>query len=266
MSDLAHNLTVETVIEGWISLLLSFAAGYALSCRQALVRDLRSATVELERGQEAIARHAADEERERIAREIHDVIAHDVSVMVIQTSAARRVAPVNREMARAALEVVEQCGDEVLVELRRVMGIVHLEEDETGTTPGLADLPALVARTRAAGLPVELRFDEPCPEMSPGVELVAYRVVQEALTNALKHAGSACSLVRLGVAGGALVVHVSDTGRGSVADITDDDKRGHGLIGMRQRVELYGGDLRINPGRSGGFEVRARIPIEDQHS
>jgi signal transduction histidine kinase len=240
-----------------------FAAGRAVGSRVALTRELRGNAQRLEREQQERARHAAAEERNRIARELHDVVAHSVSVMVIQTQAARRVAAGDREAARAALGSVQSCGRDALMEMRRMIGVLrHGDEELAGATaPALSQLGALVARARAAGLPVELRIDGEARELSPGLDLVAFRVVQEALTNAIKHAGPARALVRVTFTTGALELEISDTGRGPAQTDGDTNDTGQGLVGMRERLVLYGGELQTGRARGGGFKVRARIPM-----
>jgi signal transduction histidine kinase len=242
-----------------------FVAGRVVGSRVALTRELRANAQRLEREQQERARHAAAEERNRIARELHDVVAHSVSVMVIQTQAARRVAAGDREAAWVALGSVQSCGRDALMEMRRMIGVLrHGDEELAGATaPALSQLGALVARARAAGLPVELRIDGEPRELSPGLDLVAFRVVQEALTNAIKHAGPASALVTVTFTTGALELEISDTGCGPALPGGDTDATGQGLVGMRERLVLYGGELQTGRARGGGFRVRARIPLPE---
>lgn len=195
-------------------------------------------------------------------RELHDVIAHNVSVMVIQTSAARRVAHADPDAARDAVQAVERSGREALVELRRIVGVVRFGHGELAgsAAPGLSKLDALADRARAAGLPVELRVEGQHASLSPGLNLVAYRVVQEALTNSIKHAGPARAQVNVSIDAQAIELEVSDTGHGPTRG-HDGDGSGHGLIGMSERVALYGGELHAGLSAVGGFDVRARIPL-----
>jgi signal transduction histidine kinase len=231
----------------------------------ALTRELRANAQRLEREQQERARHAAAEERNRIARELHDVVAHGVSVMVIQTQAARRVAAGDREAARDALSSVQGCGRDALMEMRRMIGVLrHGDEQLAGSTaPALSQLGGLVAQARAAGLPVELRIDGEARDLSPGLDLVAFRVVQEALTNAIKHAGPARALVRVTFTPCAVELEISDTGRGPALPDGDTDATRQGLVGMRERLVLYGGELETGRARGGGFKVRARIPLPE---
>jgi signal transduction histidine kinase len=151
------------------------------------------------------------------------------------------------------------------MEMRRMIGVLrHGDEELAGATaPALSQLGALVARARAAGLPVELRVDGEPRELTPGLDLVAFRVVQEALTNAIKHAGPARALVRVAFTTGALELEISDSGRGPVLADGDTDATGQGLVGMRERLVLYGGELQTGRARGGGFKVRARIPLPE---
>ena len=164
-----------------------------------------------------------------------------------------------------ALQVVESAGRDALVELRRIVGVLHRGSDALAASaaPGLSQLDALVDRARAAGLPVDVRVDGRLQALSPGLDLVAYRVVQEALTNAIKHAGPARARVNVTVAAGCLELEVSDNGHGPTPDRNNHREAGHGLVGMNERVRLYGGELYA--GRrtdTHGFEVRARIPLD----
>jgi signal transduction histidine kinase len=262
VAALQHALEPSTVATKWFVVALPFAAGRMLSNRQALVRELRDATTRLKLSQEFAARRSALDERTRIARELHDVIAHDVSVMVIQTGAAREVHAGDLEAARSALGAVERCGREALDELHRLIGVgIETKDDPTIMALGLTQLPALAARVRSAGLPVELKLETFLPALSPGRDLVAYRVAQEALTNVLKHAGPATAVVRVGIFDGALAMEITDNGRGCQPSDEETRPAGHGLLGMRERVALYSGEIHSGPRSTGGFEVRVRIPI-----
>jgi signal transduction histidine kinase len=244
---------------------LPFALGRTLETRRALTQELEESTARLADAQEARVGRAAAEERNRMARELHDVIAHDVSVMVLQSSGARGIAASDVERARAAMQVVENAGRDALVELRRIVGVLHRGSDAlaTASAPGLSQLDALVDRARTAGLPVDVRIDGRLQGLSPGLDLVAYRIVQEALTNAIKHAGPARARVNVTLATDCLELVVSDNGHGATPDGNNHREPGHGLVGMNERVRLYGGELYAGP-RTGthGFEVRARIPLD----
>ncbi len=243
---------------------LPFLVGRTLESRRTLTLELQASTLRLAAAQEDRARRAAAEERNRMARELHDVIAHDVSVMVLQSSGARGIAGVDLERARAALQVVESAGRDALVELRRIVGVLHRggETLPSSAAPGLSQLDVLMDRARGAGLPVELNVVGQLHALSPGLDLVAYRVVQEALTNAIKHAGEARAQVSVSVGARFLKLEVSDNGN-TTPPHGEDREPGHGLVGMRERVELYGGELRAQRRPDGsGFEVHARIPLD----
>ncbi len=257
--------SVAEVLSSWAVLGgLPFAVGRTLATRSVLTRELASTAARLEDEQELHARSAAAQERNRMARELHDVIAHNVSVMVIQTSAARRVARLELEAAREALRDVEGSGREALVELRRIVGVLrHTDEQLAGSAaPGLSQLNALADRARAAGLPVDLRLRGRVAALAPGLDLVAYRVVQEALTNAIKHAGPACAQVKVSIGAREVELEVTDTGRRGAPSHGEQERSGHGLVGMSERVMLYGGELQAQRCPSGGFQVRARIPLD----
>jgi signal transduction histidine kinase len=210
---------------------------------------------------ELLERHASDavlEERARIARELHDLVAHNVSVMVVQAGAERHALPGDQAETRETLASIEQSGRQALAEARRLLGVLRRdgEPDELEPQPGLEQLETLVAQVRRAGLSVALTVEgEPAP-LPAGLDLCAYRIVQEGLTNALKHAGAGASAqVRIAYAPAALEIDVRDNGNGAVAN-----GAGHGLIGMRERVALYGGELEAGPRAEGGFGVHARLP------
>ena len=244
--------------------LIPFAAGRALGRHGVLTRELRLLTEQLQGRQHARLRRAAGEERSRVARELHDVVAHNVSVMVIQAVAARSVAARDREVARAALASVETCGRETLIEMRSMIGVLRRGEiDSAGdAAPGVSQLGTLVDRARVSGLPVEVKIEGHPRRLAPDVDLAAYRVVQEALTNTIKHAGPARASVRVSYSARALEIDISDTGhrRHSVPA----EHGGNGLVGMRERLALYGGELHARARPGGGFQVSARIPLEEE--
>lgn len=201
-------------------------------------------------------------ERRRVARELHDVLAHDLSVMVVQASAARRIAGGDPVRAADAARLIERTGREALAELRHLFGPVHRGEVEELGAPGLAGLAQLAARARDAGLPVELRIEGERGALPPGVDLAAYRVIQEALTNSIKHGGSARADVLVRYEPAMLTLEVTDDGVGPNGNAASAAPGGgHGLVGMRERVALYGGSLEAGRRRGGGFAVRARLPL-----
>jgi signal transduction histidine kinase len=212
-----------------------------------------------ERERDVAAREAVVEERARIARELHDAVAHNVSMMVVQAGAERRVLDEERGSTREVLETIEQIGRGALTEMRRLVGMLRADADEPlAPQPGLDDLPLLVSQVREAGLPVELRVEGDHRELPVGIELSAYRIVQEALTNALKHAGDARASVRVRYGPDSLELEIADDGSGAAADAPGG---GHGLVGMRERVALYGGRFDAGRRQNGGFAVRVLLPI-----
>jgi signal transduction histidine kinase len=222
--------------------------------------ELRERAERLEREREANARAAVAEERTRIAREMHDVVAHSLSVMVVQAEAAEEMIGIDPERARKPLAAVQETGRGALTELRRMLGVLR-EIDaapDLAPQPGLAGLEDLVAHVRDAGLPVTLRVEGDPRPLSPTGDLQAYRIVQEALTNALKHAGPARAEVLVRYEPADLVIEVTDDGRGYDPNT---DGGGHGLIGMRERVAVCGGEMSAGRRAQGGFQVVARLPI-----
>jgi signal transduction histidine kinase len=258
---------VIDVVSTWaVFIVLPFAGARVIGSRTAAVHELQSDAQRLESEQREHARRAINEERIRIARELHDVIAHSVSVMVIQTAAARRLARQDHDAAGEALDAVANCGREALSEMRRMVGVLHRGHLDLAGAPGLMQLQVLVDRARASGLPVEVRIDgdpRPLPQM---IDLVAFRVVQEALTNVIKHAGDARAEVKVDYTTRTLDIDVIDDGRGPVRPDPGLGGTGHGLIGMRERLATYGGELQTGRGRGGGFRVRARIPLTEARS
>jgi signal transduction histidine kinase len=198
------------------------------------------------------------QERARIARELHDVIAHSVSVMIVQAGAARMSLNGGSPQASESILAVERAGRQALDEMRRLLGILRQgsAEPQLSPQPGLGDLVALVEQVRAAGLPVELELVGEPLQLAPGVDLTAYRIAQEALTNAIKHAGPTTAQLRISYTPEAVEVEVLDHGRGGRASVG-----GHGLVGMHERVELYRGTLEVGPRPNGGFRVHARLPL-----
>jgi signal transduction histidine kinase len=208
---------------------------------------------------------AGTEERSRIARELHDIVAHNLSVVVVQAAGARAQEDQQRPSA-SALEKIERSGREALVEMRRLLGVLR-EDNVAGPTlephPGLAQLPALIESMRGAGLTIDLQLQAGRPNPSPALDLSAYRIVQEALTNTLKHAGpGAHAQVHVRQDPDALILEIVDDGAGQPAD-TPLAGAGHGLAGMRERVSLFGGELHASPRKPAGFAVRARLPLAD---
>jgi signal transduction histidine kinase len=237
----------------------SWLVGLGWYRRSAYAAALQERAERAERERETAARVAVAEERARIARELHDVVAHSVSVMVLQTGAVRRLLNEHQTREREALGSVERTGREALAEMRRLLGVLRApdEQAELAPQPGLSELPALVARTEAAGLPVALRVEGEPGALPLGIDLSAYRIVQEALTNTLKHAGPAHAKVAIRYERGAIDIEIADDGRRAPTD----NGGGHGLVGMRERATLYGGELTAGAREGGGFVVHARLPV-----
>ena len=212
-----------------------------------------------ERERDVAAREAVVEERARIARELHDVIAHHVSTMVVQAGAERRVLRPEQDETRSVLSTIEQVGRGALTEMRRMVAMLREDpSDDLAPQPALDDVPLLVEQIRAAGLPVELRLSGTRRELPVGIELSAYRIVQEALTNCLKYAEGATAYVEVGYGEDSLELVVRDNGTGSGAGV---DGGGHGLLGMRERVAMYGGRLEAGRRDDGGYAVRVLLPV-----
>ena len=235
---------------------LLFGAPWLAGC---VVRRRRDGEARMRAERDAAAAAIVDE-RARIARELHDVVAHAISVIVLQARGGRRLLDMEPEETRGALDTIEHTGQQALVEMRRLVGALLREGDDDlsfSPQPSLARLDDLAAQVRAAGLPVELSVEGRAVELPPGVDLSAYRIVQEALTNALKHAGPATARVTLRYAAESLELEVSDDGPGPVAG---NGGGGYGLAGIRERVSVVGGELDAGPQPGGGFAVHARLP------
>ncbi|MEU7857257.1 sensor histidine kinase [Nonomuraea sp. NPDC049141] len=245
-----------------IVLLAVWGAGRSLRLRRAYLEELKDRAARLERASAADTRAARAEERSRIARELHDVVAHHVSVMTVQAAAARRVLASDPDLAREALSAIEHTGRMAMTEMRNIVGVLRTDaRAELGPQPGMQDLPALVEQMREAGLATRLSVEGDARPIPAGVDLAAYRLIQEGLTNSLRHAGpGAKAVVTVRHDPRELDVRVEDDGRGAAGL---SGQPGHGLVGIRERVALYGGILSIGPRPGGGFEVRARFPLKD---
>jgi signal transduction histidine kinase len=249
------SLLANTVVLGWIWWLGDMA-------RVGRQREIQLAerTRELEREQAVNAARAVLDERVRIARELHDVVAHHVSVMGVQAGAARRVLARQPDRAEEALAAIESASRQAVVELHRLLGLLRqgTDDGDLAPQPQMGQLATLVGQMRDAGLPVELTIEGEQRPLPPSVELSAYRIVQEALTNTLKHAGPATATVTVRYGEGAVDIDVRDDG--TVAAPAPNG-RGNGLLGMRERVGLLGGSLQIEHQPGAGFLVRAHLPI-----
>ena len=243
---------------------MAWLVGYALRERTERTEAAEERAARAERDREVAARVAVAEERGRIARELHDVVAHAVSVMVLQVGAVRHRMPDSDADNREALENVERAGRAALAEMRRLLGAMRRDGEpaELVPHPGIADLDGLLADVRTTGLAVRLQVHGEPVELPPGLDLSAYRIAQEAITNTLKHAQAQRADVDVYYEPDDLRVEVRDDGRGAAPG----DGFGHGLVGLRERVKIYGGEMTAGRGPAGGFAVRARLPLDGDGS
>jgi len=258
------RFNAPTVVTNALVIGAAWLLGHFVGVRRAYTARLEQ-TAELERARAELARRAVAEERLRLARELHDVVAHSISVIAVQSGVGAHVADTQPEEAAKALAAIEATSRAALTELRRLLGVLRQEGEPQGSlapVPGLADLDTLLAEVAKAGLGVRLRVEGTPSPLPAGVDLSAYRIVQEALTNVVKHAGPARAQVTIGYHDQDVTVEVTDDGQGVAAPTGDGQARvGHGLIGMRERVAVFGGDLEAGPRPGGGFRVAARLPL-----
>jgi signal transduction histidine kinase len=238
----------------------TWLVGRALRSARLRAGELEALTNELAAEREERARLAVASERARIARELHDVVAHSVSTMVVQAEAGEALLEREPKRAREAFEAIQGTGREALAEMRRLLGLLRQEDRELALAPqpSLANLENLLARVREAGVPVELEVDGQPRQLPTGLDLSAYRIVQEALTNTLKHGGRARAWVVVRYGAKELEVEISDDGHSG----ENGANHGHGIAGMRERVTLFGGELESGRHAGGGYVVRARLPLE----
>jgi signal transduction histidine kinase len=254
-----HGQAAGNAIPSYVWLAAAWAVGRTVRSWRHRTVALARANRELDQQRELQAQAAVTVERGRIARELHDVIAHNVSMMVVQAGAAARVLDGEQPHVRDALEVIAATGRETVDEMRRLLGVLRSGDGPAALKPqpGLADLEQMVCGVREAGLPVTLRVEgEPLP-LPQALDLSAFRIVQEGLTNALKHAGPAQAEVTVRYRDGSVELEIVDTGSGGPGG----NGAGHGLVGMRERVAMFGGELAADRGHGGGFVVRARLPL-----
>ena len=259
LAALAGSLQIPKAVLPFLVLVPVWLAGSAMRRRELRAEASMERADRLEREREASLRA----ERARIARELHDVVTHSVSVMVLQTGAARQIMSRDEQRSRALLESVEASGRSALDELRRLLGLIGDEDSSAPLQPqpGIAELPSLIDQVRHAGLPVELSVEGPERTLAPGLAIAAYRIVQEALTNVLKHANGAPTRVVLRYEAAALELDIIDHGSPETATC-DAAETGRGLTGMRKRAAMYGGTLVAAAEPDSGYAVRARIPLE----
>ena len=258
--NIPGHLTAELLVIP-VDFGISWAAGFVLRDRAQKAEAAEIRATQAEREREAAARVAVAEERARIARELHDIVAHAVSVMVLQVGAVRHQLPDELGEQSGALRDVERAGRTALTEMRRLLAAMRREGDEAELVPqpGLDGIDSLLAEVGRAGLPVELHVDgEPVP-LPRGIDLSAYRIVQEGLTNALKHAQASDADVTFRYKANELEIEVRDNGQGS----STTDGLGHGLVGVRERVKIYGGEMSAGSANGGGFVLSTRLPLEN---
>ena len=258
--SLFHTIVIGSILFAG-PVLIAWVVGDSMRYRRGYYAALEDRAARLERERDAQAQIAAAAERARIARELHDVVAHNVSVMVVQADGASYALDSDPEKARQALAAIAGTGRQALAEMRRLLGVLRSDDGETGLAPqpGIGQLAELLQQTRAAGLAVAFTVEGVPGPLPGGVALAAYRIVQESLTNTRKHGGpSASARVTLRYCEDVLVLSIADDGRGAAAAA---DGAGHGMTGMRERVALYGGTLRAGPRPGGGYQVTARLPM-----
>ncbi|MFD3440747.1 sensor histidine kinase [Streptomyces sp. NPDC058685] len=252
---------------------LAWVLGDSIRTRRAYFDQLEERATRLEKEREAQSKVAVAAERARIARELHDVVAHNVSVMVVQADGAAYVLDAAPDQAKQALETISTTGRQALAEMRRLLGVLRTgdapESGEYVPQPDVQQIEDLVEQVRHSGLTVDFKIEGTARQLPSGVELTAYRIVQEALTNTRKHGGpEAGASVRLVYFDDGLGLLVEDDGRGSAHELYEDggaDGRGHGLIGMRERVGMVGGTLDAGPRPGGGFRISALLPLKPAH-
>lgn len=260
---------ISQIVVMAIPFALAWVLGDSVRTRRAYYAQLEERAARLEREREAQSKVAVAAERARIARELHDVVAHNVSVMIVQADGAAYVLDSSPEQAKQALSTISGTGRQALTEMRRLLGVLRSSDAEVGEyvpQPGVEQLSELVEQVRGAGLPVEFQVDGAPRPLPKGVELTAYRIVQEALTNTRKHGGpQAQATVRLTYSDSDLDMLIEDDGRGTppgVYRVGGADGLGHGLIGMRERVGMVGGTLVAGPRPGGGFRINAVLPLK----
>jgi signal transduction histidine kinase len=272
LAEVGFQLNAWTVGVEFLLYIGVWLVGRLVRARGEYLAELEHRAERLERTASAELRAALAEERARMARELHDVVAHHVSVMTVQAAAARRMIHRSPDRSVEAMQAVEETGRAALVEMRRIVGALRNADAEESTSlelppqAGVQELDSLIDRAREAGLDVDLTVVGEPRELPSSIDLAIYRVVQESLTNTLRHAGPTKAAVVLRYDPDAVEVSVTDDGsrkRGGAPPPADPDRVGHGLIGMRERITLNGGTLHTGPRSVGGFEVKARLPLEE---
>lgn len=270
-TTMAGNIAI--VVFQTVPFALAWVLGDSMRTRRAYFAQLEERAARLEKEREAQAKVAVAAERARIARELHDVVAHNVSVMVVQADGAAYVLDAAPDQAKKALETISSTGRQALAEMRRLLGVLRTGEHQEGgeyvPQPDVEQIEDLVQQCRGSGLPVDFKVEGTPRPLPSGVELTAYRIVQEALTNTRKHGGpDAGASVRLVYFDDGLGLLVEDDGKGAPHELYEEggaDGRGHGLIGMRERVGMVGGTLDAGPRPGGGFRISALLPLKPAH-
>ncbi|MFD5446614.1 DUF7134 domain-containing protein [Streptomyces sp. NPDC003470] len=270
-TGIAGNIAI-TVFQA-VPFALAWVLGDSIRTRRAYFAQLEERNARLEKEREAQAKVAVAAERARIARELHDVVAHNVSVMVVQADGAAYVLDAAPDQAKKALETISSTGRQALAEMRRLLGVLrtgeHQEAGEYVPQPDVQQIEDLVEQCRTSGLPVDFKVEGTPRPLPSGVELTAYRIVQEALTNTRKHGGpNAGASVRLVYFDDGLGLLVEDDGKGAPHELYEEggfDGQGHGLIGMRERIGMVGGTLDAGPRPGGGFRISALLPLKPAH-
>jgi signal transduction histidine kinase len=258
---LQHGAAIDDVVPGWVILASTWGLGRWLRHRRGEHAALVAHNSALERDREEASRAAVAYERARIARELHDLVAHSMAVIVLQAQASQRVLPGDVAAAQRSLAAIESVGRAGMDELRRLLDVLLVEAEgvEPGARPSLERLDDLVEQVRSAGLGVRVEVDGTPGPLPPGLDLSAYRIVQEALTNALKHGGRSPTSVRVAYGAETLSIRVSNPAVRAPA--VQEQRIGHGLISMRERAALYGGELEAGPDPEGDFVVHATLPL-----
>lgn len=264
---------IAIVVFQTVPFALAWVLGDSMRTRRAYFAQLEERAARLEKEREAQSKVAVAAERARIARELHDVVAHNVSVMVVQADGAAYVLDAAPDQAKNALETISSTGRQALAEMRRLLGVLrtgeHQESGEYVPQPDVEQIDDLIEKCRSSGLPVDFKVEGTPRPLPSGVELTAYRIVQEALTNTRKHGGpDAGASVRLVYFDDGLGLLVEDDGKGAPHELYEEggaDGRGHGLIGMRERVGMVGGTLDAGPRPGGGFRISALLPLKPAH-
>jgi len=264
----AEVASLSAWIESELGILVAWLAAENIRHRRSRWAELKARAERLERERGEAARRAVTEERLRIARELHDVIAHSMSVVAVQSAVGNHVIDTQPQQARQALAAIEATSRSALTEMRRLLGVLRQEGETVGSlapAPGLSDLTSLVTQVQDAGLQVWIHVDGQRGPVPSGVDMSAYRIIQEALTNVIKHAASPRAGVTICYGADSVTVEITNEGpaKPGAAVASDQVETGHGIIGMRERVAVFGGEFAAGPQPGGGFRVRARLPIAE---